>query len=631
MGAFSTTRAPLPITGEQAAAALDTIRHRGPDDSGVWWSADRSVLLGHRRLSIIDLSAAGHQPMTNEDGTIWIIFNGEIYNFADLHSDLEDCGHTFRSRTDTEVIIHGYEEYGTDIIRRLRGMFAFALYDSRNGQLLIARDRLGVKPLYYAWSGDTLYFASEIKPILDLPGIEKKLDTDALREYMAFGKVYPPRTMFGGVSKFPAAHFAIFGEGGELERRKYWTPYRQYIEFPDDAGEPFYVRRTLQLLENSVELRMVSDVPVGVFLSGGVDSTANVALMSRVSGRPVRTFTAGFRGQHKYDEREHARAAAKHYKTLHEEVEIDRSDLVDALPRLAYYLDEPVADPTVVPIYFLSQLARRSGTPVILNGDGADELFCGYRKYLSYLRVLPLWRFIDRIPPSATRSLARLLGRRSADGVLPDLLERSALNVEMYIGSTSAVKSLSAFSSIRDLPGAPDLYGAVTEAQAEFARERRGNNYVEWLSYWGTRSEVENVFLYRADRMGMANSIEIRVPFLDHALVEFAMQMPQALKHRDGETKYILKKALEGIVPDEFLYRKKQGFCVPLREWAGPMMDEKIFSILPVIGREWGVITSELIAEATSRLASDPASDSNGSLSWMLYNLAVWYERWFME
>lgn len=631
VGAFDLQGRELPVSEDIADRVLGLIAHRGPDDQGKWWSQSRSVFLGHRRLSIIDLSPAGHQPMTNEDGTVWIVYNGEVYNFAQIHDELVAKGHQFRSRTDTEVLIHGYEEYGVGIIDRLRGMFAFALYDAKRDQLLLARDRVGIKPLYYTVAAGRFYIASEIAPLIGLPGVEKNLNPAALNEYLAFGKVYAPNTMFDGVYKFPAAHYATVRRGEGMKLQRFWTPYQQRLEFPSGSGEEYHTGRLLDLLRESVQLRMVSDVPVGVFLSGGVDSTANVALMSEVAAGPVHTFTAGFQGQESYDERVYARRAAEYFKTEHDEIEITQRDLTDALPLVSSYLDEPIADPTVIPIFFLSKLARDRGAVVILNGDGGDELFCGYRKYMRYLKVAPYWKMLNALPRGMRRSLSRIGNSVGVNGITADLLDRSSRDVELYIGGTGALKGSDAFRELVDRPGSSNggLYHAVVDGRKDFMAQRRSGDYAEWLSYWGVRSEIEHIFLYRADRMGMANSIEIRVPLLDHRLVEYAMQMPQELKYKGGEGKYILKKALEGTVPDEFLYRKKQGFCVPLREWAGGMMNEKIVRMLPAIRGDWGGLSNELIGSITARLNTDENTNNGGALSWNLYSLATWYERWF--
>ncbi|MDZ7307155.1 MAG: asparagine synthase C-terminal domain-containing protein, partial [candidate division KSB1 bacterium] len=358
--------------------------------------------------------------------------------------------------------------------------------------------------------------------------------------------------------------------------------------------------------------------------SGGVDSTANVALMSQVSGSTVHTFTAGFQGQEAYDERQYARRAAAHFKTEHHEIEITPRQLVEVLPELAFYLDEPVADATVVPIYFVSQLARQHGAIVILNGDGSDELFCGYHKYLQYLRLEPCWRWFNRLPRFLKTAVAQTSQRLGVNGTAGDLLRRAARGIELYAGATGALKGTAVFEEMSN--GNVEVYRGVMEGRREFEQERRGRDYCEWLSYWGLRSEVEHVFLYRADRLGMANSIEIRVPFLDHRLVEFALQMPQALKYKNGEKKYILKQALRGLVPDEFLDRTKQGFCVPLREWAGSMMQDKILTVLPRLHTDWGVLSPAFLQAMRTHMRF---GRDQGFLSWNLYTLATWYERWF--
>lgn len=608
--------------------ALGRMAHRGPDDEGLWWNDDRSVVLGHRRLSILDLSTAGHQPMTIGDPGVVISYNGEVYNFMDLRRDLESAGHRFLSATDTEVILAGYLEYGPAVVDRLRGMFAIAIWDGRHRQLLLARDRLGIKPLYTCRLGNVLAFSSEIAPLLELPGTPRELNVDGMREYLAFGKVYAPATMFRGIEKFPAANRGLYPQGRSETRCRYWTPYDEALN-RTTVGEGEAAERLLELLDTSVRLRTISDVPVGVFLSGGVDSTANLALMTGALGRGVHTFTAGFQGEDAFDERVVARRAAEHYGAYHQEVEITREDLVGALPSIASHLDEPVSDATVIPLYFLSRLARESGVPVILNGDGGDELFCGYRKHLRFLRISPWWRAL-RALPGWSRSLIAWTGRGvGLNGVAADLLERAAAGVEMYVGSTGPLKGTDALRSVIGPEGADSLYAAVRQGWSDFTTERRSDDYAEWLTYWGIRSEVEHVFLYRADRMGMAHSVEIRVPFLDHHVVEFAQRMPQRLKYRNGETKWVLKRSLEPIVPGEFLYRKKQGFCVPLRRWGGEMMTTTTADILPMISRDWGVFDDSFVENAIDLAGRTGDTDNGAALSWMLYNLAVWYQTWF--
>lgn len=626
VGAISVVNRSLNLDDTVAENISDVLSHRGPDDSGIWFSNDRKIFLGQRRLSIIDLSSAGHQPMTNADQTVWIVYNGESYNHPDLRKELEQKGYSFSSQTDTEVLLHGYEEFGTGIVTKLRGMFAFAIVDLNSRNVFFARDRAGIKPLYYTRMSNTFCFASEIKALLSFPGVSKSLNEDALREYLLFGKVYAPETMFEGILKFPAGHYGTLSFDGRFELHEYWNPYVERCSFPEGADEAYFTRSLHDLLRESVHLRMMSDVPVGVFLSGGVDSTANVAFMSEVSTTPVRTFTAGFEGQETYDERHWARIASKQYRTEHTEVTITQRDLSEALPSIAHYLDEPIADPTVIPIHFLSKLARDSGTIVILNGDGGDELFCGYNKYLRYLRHSASWSILNMSPKFILRSVSKALQVTGANEILVDLFDRSARGIEFYIGSTGALKGTKAFQALLNGAAGRDAYSAVRSGMARFLELKRSDDYAEWLSYWGLRSEVEHIFLYRADHVGMANSIEIRVPFLDHHVIGFAMQMPQRLKWSGNRTKYILKRSLVGKVPDELIHRRKQGFCVPIREWSGKQMHDEIIKTLPMMKNNLRVMHEDFIRDLRTRLQHQ---DESGALAWNLYSLSIWYQRWF--
>lgn len=626
-GAISLNQSSLALT-KHLKKTLSLITYRGPDDEGIWQSPDRSVILGHRRLSILDLSAAGHQPMSNGDGNNWIVFNGEIYNFQEIRRKLVQKGCRFRSNSDTEVLLKGYEVYGTDILQQLRGMFAFAIYDQQQKRLFLARDRLGIKPLYYTIANDTFYFGSEIKVLLEFPAVNKTLNIPALREYLAFGNVHAPETMFSGIHKLESGHYAFVDAKGGFRGERYWHPYQNSLNIPQNEPESYYRSKLLNHLKKSLQLRMISEVPVGVFLSGGVDSTANVALMSEVSGNRINTFTAGFQGQKSYDERIYARQAAQLYNTNHHEIEISKNDLMETLPKLAFYLDEPNADATVIPIYFISQLARKNGAIVILNGDGADELLGGYRKWQEFLRIQKYWQVYKKFPRVIKQKLYLVSTLFTDNTILKDYLLRAANDIEFYIGSTGALKGTKTLEDLFHAGNGRNIYDAVNRNYKEFTKHRPNASYVEWMSYWGLKSAVEHVFLYRADRMGMANSIEIRVPFLDHQLVEFAMQMPQHLKVKNGEPKYILKKALEGLVPNEFLFRKKQGFCVPVQEWAGEMMYEKTFKTFPKMQKDWNAFGESTIAELKEHTNSSLMNRS-GFLTLNLYILASWYERWF--
>lgn len=609
---------------KRLANARDLMTHRGPDDAGLWVSPDRRCALAHRRLAILDLSPAGHQPMTRR-GDTWLAYNGETYNFRELRELLGDQDNDFHSDSDTEVLLAAYHAWGADMLTRLRGMFAFALYDVARGQLLLARDRVGIKPLYTARSGGALIFASEIKALFALGDLRPALNGAALNEYLAFGQVYGPHTLFTGVSRFPAGHRACYHDTIETAPQAYWSPWQQPADLPDVHDVAGHSNRLRSLLKESVALRMRSDVPVGVFLSGGVDSTANVALMSRLTKDKVRTFTVGFENQADYDERAYARQAASLFKTDHHELEVGRHELARMLPEICDAMEEPIADPTVVPIYALSRFAKAQGVTVVLNGDGADELFCGYRRWTRYLRLHHHWRKLSKLPKRLLRIGARLGTLSHGDARAVDLVRRAALELPMYIGATGPIKGMPVFERIlRD--GEGDVYRAVREGWDAFLTQRKPDDLRAWLTYWGLRSEVENVFLYRADRLGMAHSLEIRVPFLDHPIVEYAHAMPQRWKVVDGEPKYILKRCLAPLIKKTLLYRPKMGFCVPIQPWAGDMMHDAIRQGLPRLAEAWPALSKD-VAKSLINRATD--GDPDGFLTWQLYALVTWYQHWF--
>src|ERR1044071_916563 len=425
------------VSGPLIEQMRDTMAHRGPDDAGVFVSQDGRVGLGNRRLAIVDLSPAGHAPMPNEDGRVWITFNGEIYNHDALRPGLIERGHHYRSRSDTETIIHLYEERGLDFVDDLEGDFAIALWDETKRRLILARDRIGVKPLYYTVANGRLIFASEIKAILQHPAVTRDIDEEALYHYLTFLTTPAPMTLFAGIRKLPAGCLLTCDARGEVKITRYWDA----IVPPMDAAllddEQALKAELLRLLEASIEKRMMSDVPFGVFLSGGIDSTANVALMARLMNRPVSTYTIGFRDNPGFNEMAEARDVAREYATDHHEVMITEQQLLDFLPDLIFHQDEPIADPVCVPLYHVAKLARESGTTVIQVGEGADELFCGYQDYTRYLRLYDgAWRHLARLPRFLRRAasgVGQAALRGMADGMpsrwhkmAPDLLRRLA-------------------------------------------------------------------------------------------------------------------------------------------------------------------------------------------------------------
>jgi asparagine synthase (glutamine-hydrolysing) len=637
------------VTGALVARMRDRLAHRGPDDAGVYVSEDRRVGLGNRRLAIVDLSPAGHNPMPNEDRSVWITFNGEIYNHAALRPSLEESGHLYRSRTDTETIIHLYEERGLDFVNHLEGDFAIALWDHHERQLVLARDRVGVKPLYYAIAGGRLIFASEIKAILEHPAAGRDLDEEALYHYLTFLTTPAPRTLFAGIKKLPAGCLLTCDARGEVKITRYWDAIAAPADPALHADEGATARELRRLLTESIEKRMMSDVPFGVFLSGGIDSTANVALMSRLMDRPVRTFTVGFRDHPKYNEVEEARDVAREYGTDHHEILITQQDLLDFLPALIFHQDEPIADPVCVPTYYLAKLARETGTTVIQVGEGSDELFCGYRDYTYYLKFHDyLWRYVSKFPAPARRALAAAglallkAGGRGLPGgwrkVAPDLLRRLASGEDLFwsgsmIFDESNKRQLitpaarERMMAARNGGGDLSSHSVVREDVERLLGARPGADQLERMIYQEFKLRLAELLLMRVDKMTMAESVEARVPFLDHKLVEFAMTIPREMKYAGGETKHILKRALNGTIPDRILKRKKRGFGAPINEWMldrlGGFVEDRLLNS-PLMRRE--LFDYEFVK---GLLGEHRAGRANYSFYlWSLLNLSLWYERW---
>ena len=630
----------------------DTMPHRGPDDAGVYVTKDRRVGLGHRRLSIVDLSPAGNNPMPNEDFRIWITFNGEIYNHMRLRSTLIEQGHQYRSRTDTETIIHLYEERGLDFVNDLEGDFAIALWDEREGRLVLARDRIGVKPLYYTLTGGRLIFSSEIKAILAHPAVSRDIDEEALYHYLTFLTTPAPQTLFAGIQKLPAGCMLVCDARGDVKINRYWdaiVPDRT-MSGVREVDERECADEVLRLLTESIDKRMMSDVPFGVFLSGGVDSSANVALMARLMSQPVRTFTVGFRDQTAYNELEEARFVARQYGTDHHEVIIGQEDLIDFLPDLIFHQDEPIADPVCVPLYYVSKLARDSGTTVVQVGEGSDELFCGYIHYAYYLNLYRYgWRYLVRLPAPLRRAIAatgELALRALAAGApsklrrfAPDLMRRLAAGEELFwsgalVFSETHKRHLLAPSARERIAarsnGDPRKFSSHSVVQADLDRllaAKPGAEELERMIYKELKVRLAELLLMRVDKITMATSVEARVPFLDHKLVEFAMSLPREMKYRNGETKYILKRALRGVVPDRVLDRKKQGFGAPINEWMldrlGAFVEDSLLNS-PLRRRE--LFDYDFIKRLLKEQRGGQANHS--FLLWNLLNLSLWYEYW---
>ena len=548
-----------PLAPDDAASLVremcDVIRHRGPDDEG--FRVEPGVALGMRRLSIIDV-AGGHQPIANEDGTIWIVFNGEVYNFRELRAELEAAGHRFSTSTDTEAIVHAYEQWGVDAIGRLRGMFGLAIWDSRTRTLLLARDRVGIKPLYYSVASGRLRFGSELKSLLCDPDLPVDIDVDALDHYLSF--LYTPRdtSIFRDVCKLAPGHLLTWQEG-RLHVQPYWRPEPAETF---DGTERDAVGELERVLTDAVASHMVSDVPIGAFLSGGVDSSVVVALMARLSTGRVKTFSIGF-DEPEFDELEHARRVAEHYGTDHHEFVV-RPDGLKILDELIAHFDEPFADSSAIPTWYVSEIARRHVT-VVLSGDGGDELFGGYDRYLPHPRVVAF----DRYAPQGLRRVAAIAGDRLPHGV-------RGKNFLRHVGRSERARYLDTirFFSSDEKPAllSPDVRAALGAIDPEIRLARHFERYASlpWASQM-MRFDLETYLpddvLTKVDRMSMAHSIESRVPLLDNGVIDLANALPSSLKIKNGRRKHVLKEVATRLLPDGIVDRKKQGFGVPLGTW----------------------------------------------------------------
>jgi asparagine synthase (glutamine-hydrolysing) len=530
------------------------LEHRGPDAEGFYQSGP--VGLGHRRLSIIDLSG-GAQPMANEDETVWIAFNGEIFNFPELRRDLEKAGHRFRTRSDTECIVHLYEEHGPDgCARRLVGQFAFAIWDSRLRRLFLARDHVGIKPLFYRWSEDRLLFASEIKAILQDPRVPRELDPGALLDYLSYRYVPAPRTIFQGIRKLPAGHWLVW-QDGRMKVERFWEMPLPGVEKREGLSEEEQARRLQDLLRESVRGQLMSDVPLGAFLSGGIDSSIIVGLMAELMDQPVRTFTIGFR-QAEFSEAGHARRIAAQHRTEHRELIVE-PDSVDLLPRIVHQFDEPFADPSAIPTFYVCRMAREHVT-VCLSGDGGDEGFAGYQRYRWALKFSGMDWLPAGLRGAAFGALEKVLPRSRYKTAARRFALHPAVryaDVFSYFGTAARNRLLS--GDLRRLGREGEDFALLRELHDRAAPA----DYLSRLQYIDILSYLPDDILVKTDRMSMLNSLEVRVPLLDHRVLEYAATLPSRL--RLG--KRILKKAAGHLLPADLLSRRKKGFGVPLKHW----------------------------------------------------------------
>ena len=604
----------------------DVLTHRGPDDAGLF--IDGRVGLGHRRLSIVDVRG-GHQPMKNEDGTLHIVYNGEIYNHADFRESLEARGHRYETHCDTETILHLYEEHGQGCVEHLRGMFAFAIWDQQKRELFIARDRLGVKPLYYAQTGDgSLYFASEIKALLETSEVKAELNYVALPDYLANHATSGEETLFAGIKRLLPGHTLLWRDG-IVRINKYWDV--SFAKSNDDKrSDGDCVAEWSELFRESVRLRLMADVPLGMFLSGGIDSSAIAAVMSGMVAEPIKTFSVAF-AEREANELEYARLVARAFKTNHHEVVVSPQDFFNALPKLVWHEDEPIAHPSSVALFFVSQLAARH-VKVVLTGEGSDELLSGYARYRKTLLNMNLGaRYQALVPRDIRNAVKERVKGLPPESRLSQKLRRTFLNLNPDIESiyfdnfavfSRAMQRDLFTAQARERVGAIDPYAGMRDAFAN----TDATSLLDRLLYADTKTYLHEL-LMRQDQMSMAASIESRVPFLDHKLVEFSARLPERMKLRGATTKYILRASMKGLLPQEILTRPKMGFPVPVGSWFrgeyAALVEEYLLSERAL---DRGIFEPSFVRTLVRR---HQAGENHAERIWALVNFEMWQREFF--
>jgi len=614
-----------PVDQEGLAAMTATLQKRGPDDLGYYRSGP--VGLGHRRLSIIDLEM-GHQPLSNEDGSIWIVYNGELYNYREMRANLEKAGHRFATLSDTEVIVHAYEEYGADCLKAMNGMFAFAIWDSNRQRLLLARDRLGIKPLYYAKLPHCLLFGSELKALVAHPQFERLLDVTALNLYLSLEYVPTPHSILKGVNKLPPGHFLLV-EGSDTRLERYW-------DLRLDKSEPVSTRTVAecsaevrQLLYDAVKMELIADVPVGVLLSGGIDSSAVAAMMARASTRPVPSFSVAF-DDPSFDESSHARLVARHLGTEHHEFPLSADTALATLPEIVAGLDEPLGDSSIIPTYCLSRFTKEH-VKVALGGDGGDELFGGYSTLQAhrlanyYQRLTPGWLrglvepwVLENLPVSFDNlSFDFKMRRFLRDYSLPPVVRH-----HRWLGSFTPEEKAWLLN-----PLAGESREEVVDLVENYAQQAHTQDPLNQVLYCDLKLYLEGDILVKVDRASMANSLEVRVPLLNRVLVEYAAHLPHSFKLRGLTTKFLLRQALKGILPDSILKRGKKGFNAPVAKWfAGPLKPLLEDLLSPQRLKRQGLFQPDYVT--TLMKEHQARYRDHRKLLWTLLAFQMWYEHW---
>ena len=601
-------------------AMRDVLHHRGPDDGGVF--VDGNIGLGHRRLSIVDV-AHGAQPMFNSARTSAIVYNGEVYNHPESREKLADLGHTFDNRSDTETILHLYDEYGRDCVEHMRGMFAFAIYDKFRDELFVARDRFGVKPLYYVHDDDgNLFFASEIKSLLAAGAVKPEINYNALPDQFANHGTSGDETLYRGVKRLLPGHTMVWKDG-RLDIREYWDlSFEPKVELSDEK----YIKEWRELFRESVKLRLMADVPLGMFLSGGIDSSAIAAMMSRMIDGRIKTFSVGF-NEREANELEYARMVSAEFGTEHHEIIISPDQFFEALPNLVWHEDEPIGFIASVPLYFVSKLAAQH-VKVVLTGEGADETLAGYGRYKKALKLLNYGDKYESLAPAFLRGVVRG-GVATLPGTINQKLTRTFLSRGADIESLF-FDNFSVFSRLMQ----GQLFSTETRSRIpDLNPYTRQNGWIDKsdsdgtldkLLYADTKTYLHEL-LMKQDQMSMAASIESRVPFLDHKLVEFTARMPQSMKLRGGTTKWILREAMKGILPDEIIHRRKMGFPVPVGNWFRGQYKHIIDEyVLGARATDRGIFDAAFVR---SLVARHNAGENHDERLWSLVNFEIWQRR----
>lgn len=611
------------ITDSYLTKMRDTLVHRGPDGAGNWISSDGRIGLGHRRLAVIDLSNKASQPMSNSDGTVYISFNGEIYNHYEIRQELELTGKYIwkTDHSDTEVIIHAYEEWGIECINYFRGMFAIAIWDAQNEELWLLRDRMGIKPLYYSILEDRIIFASEIKAILEDPNQKRSIDEEAFFNYFTYLYVPAPLTLFKGIRKLPNATTLCIKKDGSVIENRYWDALDNLHEI-SGSSDIEISKKLLSKLRDSVKARTISDVPVGVFLSGGIDSSTNAALFANNSSK-VNTFSIAYDEEYESSESElnYAKMVADKVGANYHEKILCEGDLINFLPEMAYLQDEPIADPVCVPVYFVSKLARENGVIVCQVGEGADELFCGYESWLTRFHAQQL---INRLPvPRILRKIVvKILDFLGFDkNWKVEYLRRDASGIPIFWGGSScftdAGKQAIFSKRLQEKFKGCSSWDAIAPIRDRFEQKCNDKDPLKWMTYLDLNSRLPDLLLMRIDKMSMGVSLEGRVPFLDHQFVEFAMNIPTKLKIKGKDAKHILKESVRGVIPDEIIDRKKQGFSAPIQEWLSGEFGKVVEREVKYFCDKTDLMNWEQVKVILN--------NQNQLYSWQLLNLALWW------